>query len=282
MVDTFSNTGYPGNSAADFTATIKWGDGQTTAGIVAGGSGANLTVAASHAYAKDGKYSATVTLSDDAPGTAKATATNAITVTEAPISARGGITVNGVEGNYFGTQAFASFADANSLALAGSDSASILWGDGTTSAGILVPVGGGTNLVEGSHRYAEQGQYTVTIKISDDHTVVKTVTSTAVIADAPLTVTGLTIHAKHGATFSGTVANMADGDPVNTTPGDYKGTINWGDGTSSSASFVFVSPGHWLIKGSHKYTRIGKFTLKISVQDSTSTLFSGSGIANVT
>src|SRR5438105_2443008 len=43
-VATFTDTGYPGNAASDFTATIDWGDGAITTGIVAGSGGARTGV----------------------------------------------------------------------------------------------------------------------------------------------------------------------------------------------------------------------------------------------
>src|SRR5262249_34379296 len=76
------DTGFPGNVAADFTASIDWGDGQTTAGTVSGGNGSAFTVAGSHAYAAAGQDIVKVTLADDAPGTAKATATTTATVNQ--------------------------------------------------------------------------------------------------------------------------------------------------------------------------------------------------------
>ena len=35
----FADAGYPNNSPSDFTSSIDWGDGTTTAGIVSGGNG---------------------------------------------------------------------------------------------------------------------------------------------------------------------------------------------------------------------------------------------------
>src|SRR5262249_44726734 len=71
VVSSFTDTGYPGNSASDFTATIDWGDGTTTPGTVTGGAG-TFNVSGTHLYTDEGTFNTTVTLADDAPGTAVA------------------------------------------------------------------------------------------------------------------------------------------------------------------------------------------------------------------
>ena len=56
-------------AVGDLLATINWGDGATTTGTVSGGNGA-FTVNGSHTYASSASFTATVTLADDALGTA--------------------------------------------------------------------------------------------------------------------------------------------------------------------------------------------------------------------
>src|SRR5207248_7622628 len=77
-VATFTST-FPANTAADFQASINWGDGTTTVGTITGGNGSS-TVSANganaHTYADEGNFTLTVTVADDAPGTAVATATS--------------------------------------------------------------------------------------------------------------------------------------------------------------------------------------------------------------
>ena len=59
--------------ASDFSATIDWGDGTTSAGVITDTRGA-ISVSGTHAYASSGQDAVTVTLTEDAPGTATATA----------------------------------------------------------------------------------------------------------------------------------------------------------------------------------------------------------------
>jgi hypothetical protein len=66
-IDTFFDSN-PGGSASDFTALINWGDGtQTTGTVTSAGSSSNgpvFNVTGTHDYAKQGTFSATVSVSD--------------------------------------------------------------------------------------------------------------------------------------------------------------------------------------------------------------------------
>jgi hypothetical protein len=58
--------GTPRAAAADFTATINWGDHTlATSGTVGGSTGGPFTVSGTHTYAKAGTYKTTVTLGDN-------------------------------------------------------------------------------------------------------------------------------------------------------------------------------------------------------------------------
>jgi len=82
-VAVFTDTNTAG-VASDFTATIDWGDGTTTAGTVSGGGG-TFTVSGTHTYATSGTFNVVVTLTDDPPGTATATTTSTANVS-APLA----------------------------------------------------------------------------------------------------------------------------------------------------------------------------------------------------
>ena len=77
-----------------------------------------------------------------------------------------------------------------------------------------------------------------------------------------------TFNAKKNVTFNGVVGSFIDDDKLNTKASDYKGTIDWGDGTKSSATFVFNNATkRWDIFGNHKYTKKGDFTVKLAIDD---------------
>jgi hypothetical protein len=82
-----------------------------------------------------------VTLTDDAPGTATATATGTATVAEADVLTPNPITLSATEGTAFnGT--VATFTDTNTNNVASDFTASIIWGDGSTTTGTVTGTGG--------------------------------------------------------------------------------------------------------------------------------------------
>ena len=81
--------------ASDFSATIDWGDGTTSAGVITDTRG-TISVSGTHTYASSGQDAVTVTLTEDAPGTATATAHNTATVAD-PGGHRAGKALAGVE-----------------------------------------------------------------------------------------------------------------------------------------------------------------------------------------
>src|SRR5205085_10247285 len=78
-VATFTNT-FAGNTAADFTATIDWGDGTSSAGTVTDDGAGNYTVSGTHTYANEGNFNVSAVLSEDVAGAASATATGTASV----------------------------------------------------------------------------------------------------------------------------------------------------------------------------------------------------------
>src|SRR5205807_9650803 len=80
LVATFTDS--HGNLAGDFTATINWGDGVSSRGTVTfnGGVIEVLGPAGGHTYARACTCAASVTIADDAPGTATAAAVGRVNV----------------------------------------------------------------------------------------------------------------------------------------------------------------------------------------------------------
>ncbi|HEV2034160.1 MAG TPA: putative Ig domain-containing protein [Candidatus Dormibacteraeota bacterium] len=158
----FTDT-YTNNVAGDLTATIVWGDGTTTAGIVTllGGS---VTVSGTHTYVDEGAFTYSVTLGDDAPGTATATAIGTVNVADAAITGTSS-PLHGTAGVPLTNVVVGTFVDQQKETL-GSYTATIQWGDGTTSAGTVTDPPG-TLHVSGSHTYASAGTYGMTVTLID-------------------------------------------------------------------------------------------------------------------
>ena len=234
----------PNAATSDYTASIVWGDDQTSLGTIASNGVGGFTVTGTNTYAEEGTYGVTVTITD--VGGSTVTVNSTAKVNDAPLAASG-LTIQATEGlSFSGT--VATFTDADPNGAVGDYTATIRWGDGTstTSGSIAADAVSGFD-VNGTHTYADLGTYTITVTITDgsgESTVTHstaTAKSTADVSDADLNATGTTITPVEGASFTGVVATFTDANPGNHT-GDFSGTITWGDGsTTNFGDFLKVS-----------------------------------------
>ena len=178
-------------------------------------------------------------------GRASTTATSALTVADAPLSASGASTITGTEGATISNATTATFTDADPNGVVADYVASINWGDGTSSAGVI-SASGTSFVVKGSHAYTEEGSYTAVTTITDtDGGAIapgraQATASTAVnVADAPLSALSVPAIAfvEGTALTSITTATFTDADP-NEVVGDYVASINWGDGSASNSMMI--------------------------------------------
>jgi hypothetical protein len=65
----------PNGTVSNFTATINWGDGQVSPGIIMAGLNQTFSVTGSHTYIEEGIYPITVAITDVLGATATATST---------------------------------------------------------------------------------------------------------------------------------------------------------------------------------------------------------------
>jgi phospholipase C len=275
-VATFTDPGTDG-TANDYSATITWGDGQSSAGTIAPSAGGLFTIAASHIYTEEGQYLVSVSLQDVGGAIAADAAT--ATVTDAPLqlispglSAVEGSTYSGV---------IATFTDPSNDSTAGDYSATISWGNGQSSGGTISAVGGGVFNVTGSITYSEEGSYAVTVTIVDAAGDTAAVSSTAVVADAPLQLTAQSLTAPEDTSFNGVVASFSD-PGTDGTVNDYSATILWGDGQSSPGTITSGSGGQFNIAGVHTYLQEGNLQLNVVLNDVGGASASAAGSMTVT
>jgi cyclophilin family peptidyl-prolyl cis-trans isomerase len=151
-------------TASNFTASVDWGDGTMSAGVIKLDTGGQYEVLSTKSYPRFGSYPFSVTIHDLTTGTVTTTSGTA-TVTDAPLSSQftassttaGTPTISGT---------IATVTDGNLQGLAADLSAMIDWGDGSTTAGTIVPQSAGTFAVVGSKTYAAQGSYPVKVAIT--------------------------------------------------------------------------------------------------------------------
>ena len=262
QVATFT-TPFLGNVATDFTTSITWGDGSTSAGTVSGGGG-SFSVTGSHTYATGGNYTFNVSVTDDAPGTASASKTGTATINFAGQMVLNSATEGAVIAN--GTPV-ATFSDSNGGDTPSDFTATISWGDGVTTSG-TVSGGAGTFTVSGGHTYADEGndQASVILTHTVDHST-STVNGSVAVAEADVLTahpTSFTVNAHQ--TFTGTVATFGDsGFPANVA-GDFTAAIDWGDGQTTGGT-VSGGNGTFTVSGSHAYAAAGQDTVKVTLAD---------------
>ncbi len=244
----------------NYSATINWGDGSSSAGTMSAAGGTNFTVSGTHTYADEGSFPLTITASDtdgysaSGSGSAAVADTDSFTGTAAALTLPANRAFNG---------AVATFTDANTAQTAGDLAASINWGDGSTGSG-TVSGGGGSFTVSGAHTYAATGSYSITVIISEeDGSAATPVVSTATVV-TPLQLSASPLSASEGTAFSGTVGTFTDNLGAGS-PSSYSATISWGDGSSSAGAISATGGNGFAIAGTHTYADEGSFGTTISL-----------------
>lgn len=136
-------------AAGDFTATIDWGDGSSSAGTMSSNGDGGFNITASHKYAEEATDTIQVTVADKSGHTLTINAADKMA--DAPLTASG-VTVQLAPGSTVNNAPVATFTDGGGAEPAANYSATIDWGDGTSSAGPVVASASGFNVV-GSHTY---------------------------------------------------------------------------------------------------------------------------------
>jgi hypothetical protein len=231
----------PLNATTPYLAVINWGDGSTVDSIYVDALDGAGIVYGSHPYSAPGSYTVSVEIFNG--GTLLATASSTATVG------------NVYYGLPFGAAIF-SFLDSSPGSVPPDYSATIDWGDGSTSAGVVVGFG---NLYEvesppDGHVYAQPGQYTLSVTVTCDDGGSSATTSVTVTA-VPRALTLLTapVYATNGlpTLASSPIALVVDPNPGSSPSGTP--SLSWGDGTTSSGTLT-GSGGLFQLTGSHTYT----------------------------
>jgi hypothetical protein len=176
--------GDPGANDGPWTVTVDWGDGSGEETPPEGATSAGPLDDASHTYADNGAYEVTVTVTDNDGGEGSAAFTVTVAnaapaVTAAPDQEVQEDALLELHLPPGGAGAAGTFEDPGFDGQPGgtveSFTATIDWGDGTSAPEQVTPTWESgspgvltSGLVQGSHPYADDGEYTVTVEVCDD------------------------------------------------------------------------------------------------------------------
>jgi hypothetical protein len=261
--------------ASDFTATIDWGDGSQSAGVISGSAG-SFSVSGTHTFAETGTYPTTVSIANS--DGENALPAGQAKVADALLTSAGNNFSASVNLAFSGK--VASFTDANTSPKLADFSASVSWGDGASSTGTIIANGTGGYDVKGSHTYTSTGSFTVSYSVNDVDGATATGTATATVTEPAPSVAAVTFNATEGGTFNGQLGSLTDADP-SLIASDFAATITWGDGTTSSGSVTSNGLGGFNVAGNHKYAEEGTYSVTVSVTAKGSAPGVGNGTAFV-
>src|SRR5260370_92841 len=254
-------------SSAGFSAAVNCGDTTPSSGpVVSHGGGKYHVNAPAHTYVEEGTYTVNVTLKHDALA-ALTTPNQTIVVSDQQLTnlASANLPAAGLENT--GTGAITSIATFTDPAGIGNETtadftATITWGDSTTTTGTVVATGGGTYLVDApSHTYLEEGTYSVTVTVK--HDALAALTSNAQsISVADQQITGLTdanlpATGNEGAGIRAITGIATFTDPAGIgveTPADLTATVHFGGGTNGPGTVVSTGGGNYRVDAAnHTY-----------------------------
>ncbi|HXW09689.1 MAG TPA: tandem-95 repeat protein [Steroidobacteraceae bacterium] len=258
------------------TGTVNWGDGTATEDLVIASApfgppgslgGLTGTLNGSHVYADDGEYIVTFVLHDDDGGIATETLTMIVDVVNDPPTVEAGTGTTIFEGDEFSLSG-ASFNDKGTL---DTHTASVNWGDGTTSAGTVTetPFGppgstaGMSGTAAASHFYGDDsgaGQFTVTLTVTDDDDESGADTVLVKVLNvAPEVTAGADVEAFEGDTVM-VSATFTDPGFLDT----HTAEIDWGDGMVTMGA---VDAATKTVTGAHVYADNGPYLVTLTVTD---------------
>ena len=248
-----------------FTLSINWGDGSATETVTLPAGSDSFSVP--HTFVDDSPtatssdaHTVSVTVTDDDTGADTGSAQ--VTVNNvAPTVDAGAATATADEGVLF-TQS-GSFTDPGT---GDAWTATVDYGDGT---GVQALTLNGDKTFSLNHAYADNGSYTVTVKVNDDDLGVGTDTIDVTVNNVvPVVSAGGDATVDEGAAFT------RDGSFTDPGADSWTGTVDYGDGAGAQPLTLNAGKTFSL---SHTYDDNGSFTVTVKVKDDDS----GEGTATI-
>jgi large repetitive protein len=147
-------------------------------------------------------------------------------------------------------------------------SATITWGDGTTTNVAPTLVGDNTYaIVVSGKSFATQGSYTGSISVKDGTSEVGALSFASVVGDIPLNVTSFNVTPLFLRIAAATGTFTDDADLSIST---WTATVKWGDNTTSTGLIVRdpTQSGRYLVIAVHQYRTKGTYTARLTVTTS--------------
>jgi hypothetical protein len=163
-------------SVSEYSASVKFRQRTVPGTVSQRTNGTSFLVSVGGTYPEEGSYSLVVTIQDAGGGSVMGN--DPMTVIDVALSATGQA-FTATAGTAF-NGAVATFRDPGSDGTIGDSTATITWGDGQSSAGVISGSGGNFT-VSGTHTYASPGTHTSTIQIGDIGGATATATGTATV-----------------------------------------------------------------------------------------------------
>ncbi len=164
----------------------------------------------------------------------------------------------------------ATLVDSNpgGLGVSGFAAPQINWGDGTApSSGSFgedfSTPSFGAKAVRGTHTYAKEGVYTVTVTLARTKGYLTTARSTVVVSAKDVKAMGETLDIRGARVANRVVATFTDANPVAARL--YSPTIDWGDGVTSPGTVKAAGTGKFAVLGTHTYADPEEFSVSVRV-----------------
>jgi hypothetical protein len=151
-------------------------------------------------------------------------------------------------------------------------SATIDWGDGTSSQGTIARQDSGSFVVLGSHDYGVKNQFDIAITVTgtdgsvgyDYHTIF-TQADGMVVTSAPVI-----YNSTSDTAIDSYVGSFFDANP--SAASAYTVSIDWGDGTTSAGQVTQADDGSFDINADHGYSSAGDYNISFTVSKGAQTL----------
>jgi hypothetical protein len=156
-------------------------------------------------------------------------------------------------------------------------SVDVNWGD--SSAHTVFSMSSPGTITPQSHTYAEEGPYTVTVKVTDTHDGQFDSKNFGVtVNDQAVVGTAKPVSAKEAIAFMAPVATFIDPGGAELSPSiaaEYQATIAWGDSSPNSAGTISYSDGAgsktapFTVTGTHTYAEEGPYSITVTISHDT-------------